>query len=289
MKTDSRLTRLKSRLCHFPSGLTFTFLLAFLAPAASQEPDGGQTAAINGFQMYYEDMGEGDPLLLVHGWSGNADYFAPLLDELSAHYRLIVPELRGHGNSTNPDGTFTIDQTASDVLALLDHLGLGNVRALGASAGGLTLLRMALDNPGVLESMIVVGVGTHFPEACQANMAATDADNFPPDWWEIMRSRHPTGDDQIRELAAYLRELAEPGVGVGFSVDALPSIQARTLIVQGDSDWCFPPPLVAEMHRAIPDAALWVIPNGEHVPILGPRTPMFLDVALRFFDGGEPN
>jgi pimeloyl-ACP methyl ester carboxylesterase len=116
-------------------------------------------------------------------------------------------------------------------------------------------------------------------------MAATDADNFPPEWWQIMRDRHPGGDNQIRELAAYLRQLAEPAVGVGFEKDALSSIRARTLIVQGANDWCFPPPLVAEMHGAIPDADLWVIPNGEHVPILGPRAPLFLEIALAFYAG----
>ena len=271
--------------------MLFTFLLASTmaiaaTPTAAQDTATGYTVSINGFEMYYETMGTGEPLLLVHGWSGNVDYFAPLLSELAEHYRLIIPELRGHGRSTNPAGTFTIDQTANDVLALLEHLGFSGVRALGASAGGLTLLRMALQDTKAIDAMIVVGVGNHFPEACLASMAATDADNFPPEWWAIMRERHPNGDTQIRELAAYLRELAEPGVGVGFESDALSTIRARTFIVQGDNDWCFPPPLVAEMHGAIPDADLWVIPNGEHVPILGPRAPLFLEMALAFL-GGE--
>lgn len=255
------------------------------ATSDAQDSTNGHTITINGFEMYYETVGEGEPLLLVHGWSGNADYFEPLLAELSSHYRLIIPELRGHGRSTNPDGTFTIQQAASDVSALLEHLGLQGVHALGASAGGLTLLRMSIEEPEVLESMILVGVGTHFPEACRASMAETDADNFAPEWWETMRNRHARGDDQIRELAAYLRGLATVEGAVDFTAEKLASVQTRTLIVQGDSDWCFPPPLVAEMHRVIPDAALWVIPNGEHVPILGQRAPRFLEMAMAFFAG----
>ena len=257
------------------------------SPTAAQGSAVGHTVSVNDFQMYYETVGAGEPLLLVHGWSGNAAYFAPLLDDLASQYRLIIPELRGHGRSTNPAGTFTIDQTASDVLALLEHLGLNQVRALGASAGGLTLLRMALDDPNALQSMIVVGVGTHFPEACRASMAATDTDTYSAEWWEVMRERHVNGDAQIEEIAGYLRALATPGVGVGFAREDLSSIATRTLIVQGDSDWCFPPPLVAEMHKAMANAVLWVIPNGEHVPILGPRAPIFLESALKFFRG-EP-
>jgi len=254
-------------------------------PSTAQETANGHTISINGFEMYYETLGEGEPLLLVHGWSGNVEYFAPLLDELSRHYQVIIPELRGHGRSTNPDGTFTVEQTANDVSALLEHLNLEGVRALGASAGGLTLLQLSLDDPSALEAMILVGVGTHFPAACQASMANTNADDFAPEWWEIMRDRHSRGDDQIRELAAYLRGLATADGDVDFTAEKLADVQTQTLIVQGDSDWCFPPPLVADMQQAIPGSALWVIPNGEHVPILGSRAPRFLEVALAFFKG----
>jgi pimeloyl-ACP methyl ester carboxylesterase len=266
--------------------LAATITLA-ASPTTAQDTASGHTISVNGIEMYYETMGAGEPLLLVHGWSGNAQYFNPILGKLASHYSLIIPELRGHGRSTNPTGMFTIEHTASDVLALLEQLGLSHVRALGASAGGLTLLSMAIQDTAAIEMMIVVGVGTHFPEACRASMAATDTDNYSSEWWEVMRERHPNGDAQIEEIARYLRELSVPGVGVGFAREELSSITARTLIVQGDNDWCFPPPLVAEMHRTISDADLWVIPNGEHVPILGPRAAIFLETALKFYKG-EP-
>jgi pimeloyl-ACP methyl ester carboxylesterase len=260
---------------------------SFFPPAGAQEGPQGFTVPINGFEMYYETLGDGEPLLLVHGWSGSSDYFGPLLEALSSRYRLIIPELRGHGRSTNPSGSFTTRQAARDVSALLDHLGLEGVRALGASAGGLTLLHMAIQDPDALSRVILVGVGTHFPPACRESMLAAEADTYSPEWWEVMRSRHSRGDEQIREIAGYLRELAAAEGDVDFSSETLSSIRAETLIVQGDRDWCFPPPLVADMRQAIPNASLWVIPQGEHVPILGARAPLFLEVAFSFFEG-EP-
>jgi pimeloyl-ACP methyl ester carboxylesterase len=268
--------------------LVVSALLMTLFPSPNIDVAAGQTEAevhtvlINGFDMVYETVGQGEPLLVVHGWSGNAEYFAPLLEELSKRYRLIIPALRGHGRSTNPSGSFTIRQAAQDVGGLLQHLGLQGVRAIGASAGGLTLLHLALQDPAALERMILVGVGTHFPPHCRESMAASDAGSYSAAWWDVMRERHEYGDDQIRAIAGYLQELAETDGDVAFTPELLATVRTRTFIVQGDSDWCFPTPLVAEMHQAIPEATLWVIPGGEHVPILGERAPLFLELALDF-------
>jgi len=113
--------------------------------------------------------------------------------------------------------------------------------------------------------------------------AATDADSFGPEWWGIMRNRHAHGDDQIRGIPVMLPALSAAEGDVAFTPEALASIQARTLIVHGDSDWCFPPSMAAGMHESIPESALWVIPEGEHVPILGAWAPEFLRLALDFF------
>ena len=242
------------------------------------------TVVINGFEMYLEIMGDGEPLLLVRGWSGNSEYFQPLKSELATHYRLIIPELRGHGRSTNPSGSFTTKQAAADMSALLERLDLEQVRAIGASAGALILMHMAVEEPASIQRMILVGSGTHFPPACKASMAATDVDSYSEDWWEVMRSRHPRGDGQIRAIANMLPELAAAEGDVAFTPEVLASIRAPTFIVHGDSDWCFPPSLAADMHEAIPVSRLWVIPQGEHVPILGDRAPEFLRLALEFLE-----
>lgn len=257
-------------------------LVVGVEPGLSQEGVGGSDVELNGFRMHYEIRGEGDPLLLVHGWSGNTEYFEPLLETLAASYRLIIPDLRGHGRSTNPAESFTMAGAAADLFALLDHLEIESVRALGASAGGLILLHMATLEPDRIDKMILVGVGGRFLPHCRESMAAAQAENYSQAWWDIMRTRHAYGDEQIREIVEYLRSFAENETDVNFTAGDLATIQAETLIVQGDQDWCFPPSLAAELFQGIPSANLWVIPNGEHVPILGEHASQFLDVALRF-------
>src|SRR3954471_6190156 len=98
---------------------------------------------INGFEMYYEERGGGEPLVLLHGGTGiGADWQHVFTDGDPTGFRLIVPKLRGHGRSTNP-GAFTFRDAARDVFALLDHLGLARVKAIGLSMGAKTLLHMA--------------------------------------------------------------------------------------------------------------------------------------------------
>src|SRR5437762_7442895 len=106
------------------------------------------TTDVNGFQMYYEERGEGEPLLLLHGFTGIGADWRHVFPSDPGGCRVIVPDLRGHGRSTNPSNAFTFRQSASDVLALLDRLGVSRVKAIGMSAGAKTLLHMATKQPG---------------------------------------------------------------------------------------------------------------------------------------------
>ena len=85
-----------------------------------------------------------------------------------AGYRLIAPDLRGHGSSTNPSGEFTFRQCARDVRALLDHLRIPRLKAIGLSGGGIVLLHLATAEPARLESMVLISAPPYFPEQVRA-------------------------------------------------------------------------------------------------------------------------
>jgi pimeloyl-ACP methyl ester carboxylesterase len=146
---------------------------------------------------------------------------------------------------------------------------------------------MGLTDRDRIESMILVGSGTDFLPHCRASMEGASADGYPPEWWEIMRDRHAYGDEQIRTMAGYLPQLAAADGDVAFTTELLGSLEARTFIVHGDSDWCFPSSMAARMHEAIPESELWIIPQGDHVPILGEWAPEFLRLALEFLEDRE--
>src|SRR5579872_1915985 len=116
----------------------------------------GQNVTINEMQMYYVTHGQGEPLILLHGYTGSNGDWGLFVPDLAQEYRLIIPDLRGHGRSTNPSTTFTFRQAALDVFALLDSLSIDRFKAVGMSGGGNTLLHMATQQPRRVAAMALV-------------------------------------------------------------------------------------------------------------------------------------
>ncbi len=144
------------------------------------ESTAGQVASINGIQMYYEIRGEGEPLVLLHGFTGAGSDWRYVfdLDDLAKTWRLIIPDMRGHGGSTNPSGEFTHRQSALDMFALLDHLKIDKFKAIGLSGGGNSFLHMAVPQPSRVDAMVVISATTHFPDQARAIMAQFSFDRL---------------------------------------------------------------------------------------------------------------
>lgn len=241
----------------------------------------GRTVQINNLELYYEEFGAGKPLVLLHGFGGCSQNWLPFTAELSKRHRLLLIDLRGHGHSTNPDNTFTHGDAASDVLRLLDELGVESFSAMGMSTGGMALLHMATLQPERVEAMVLVSATSHFPEQARAIMRGASFETMPPDVREMYRECARRGDTQIRQLIGQFNALHINHDDMTFTAQSLSAIKARTLIVHGDRDRFFPVELAVSMYRAIPGAELWVVPGGDHVPVFDGTLP-FAAEALRF-------
>ncbi|HKW12693.1 MAG TPA: alpha/beta fold hydrolase [Gemmatimonadaceae bacterium] len=241
----------------------------------------------DGAELYYEVHGAGEPLLLLHGGGGAGvnwklvfDFDAPPVD-----YRLVVPDLRGHGRSTNPSGLVTFRQLADDVIALLDHLAIEQAYMIGLSMGAKTLLHVATRSPHRVRRMVLVSAAPYFPEKTRAAMRrAAQAPKTDHDW-ELMRRWHSRGDDQINALWSMAAAFANDYEDLNFTLSRLGTITAPTLIVHGDRDWLYPTSLAIELHTGIANSQLWIVPNGGHGPIFGEMAPQFAETALQFLSG----
>ncbi len=235
--------------------------------------------------MYYEIYGQGEPLVLLHGFSGCGKNWQTFAPEFSKAYQLIIPDLRGHGRSTNPLNDFTFRQSGHDVLALLDHLKIKTCKAIGLSGGAKTLLHLATQQPARIEAMVLVSAAPYFPDEARAIMRQMAPASHTDEEWQLMREWHCHGDEQIRKLWTQAHLFKDSYDDMNFTPPKLATITAKTLIVHGDRDPFYPVALALSLYQAIPQAYLWIIPGGGHGPIFMDLSAPFIETALTFFRG----
>lgn len=245
----------------------------------------GQTITINGMQMYYVTYGQGEPLVLLHGYTGSGGDWELFLPDLAKEYQLVMPDLRGHGRSTNPSMTFTFRLAALDMFALLDHLGIDQFKAIGMSGGGNTLLHMATQQPGRVAAMVLVSAASYYPAQARAFMRDYMVDKLTDEEWRVQRQRHQHGDEQIRALWRHGQAFKDDYNDMNFTPPFLATITARTLIVYGDRDLLYPVHIAVEMSTAIPHSYLWIVLNGGHVPVFYNMCEPFIRTVMPFLGG----
>ncbi len=282
----------------------------------------GRVELLNGAPIYFEVHGTGDPLLLLHGFSGCSQDWSAFVKMQSepggCEFQLIIPDMREHGRSfalvnesrpktkdaqpgaavapgekTKDDAlrgrryafsAWRHDEAAADMFALLDHLGIKTFKGLGVSGGGNVLLHMATKQPERVNVMVLVSATSYFPAQARQLMRAY-ADKLPAAERVNLRRRHPGGDGQIDALLASTKAFADSYDDMNFTPPYLRRITARTLIVQGDRDPLYPVEISVEMAKAIPRSSLWIVPNAGHGPVLGERWLEFLKTAETFLRG----
>jgi pimeloyl-ACP methyl ester carboxylesterase len=243
------------------------------------------TSVASTVRLHYEIFGDGEPLLWLHGFFGAGADWRYVFEEPPGGYRLIAPDLRGHGRSPNPSDAFTFGEAAADVLELLDRLGVTRVKAIGLSGGGITLLHMATRRPDLVSAMVLVSAPPHYPAGAQAIMRQSSESMFTPAERESMRIRHPGGEAQLSRLIDDCRRLPDHASDVQFTGEVLRTIMAETLIVFGDRDPLYPASLATELYAGIPQAYLWIVPNAGHGPIFGNQAMRFREMSLAFLRG----
>jgi len=241
----------------------------------------GRIETLNTTQIYFEVHGAGEPVLLLHGFSGSSQDWTSAVKEWQTQFQLIIPDMRGHGRSGILAKPFRHQDAAADIFALLDHLKIATCKGLGISGGGNVLLHLATKQPERIKAMVLVSATPYFPAQARPIMREYKK-SLPADQWDILRRRHSGGDAQIHALLDSTRSFADSYDDMSFTPPQLATIRARTLIVQGDRDPLYPVELSVEMARAIPESSLWIVPNGGHGPVFGERWPEFLKTVLAF-------
>ena len=134
----------------------------------------------NEIEIYYEEHGSGEPLLLIMGWGGNTATWNPQLEGLAEQYRVIAFDNRGAGRTKAPDSPYTIPQMAADTAGLLHALGVPKAHVFGISMGGMVAQELALGYPELVGSLILGCTSAGGSTAAGADPAQEHLAAVPP-------------------------------------------------------------------------------------------------------------
>jgi 3-oxoadipate enol-lactonase len=257
---------------------------------------------VRGIEIAYEDVGRGDPVVLLHGFLFNRSLWREQAEALGESFRLITPDLRGHGESAAVPGPATMEEMADDVAALLDGLGVGRAIVGGLSMGGYVTLAFCRRYPERVRALILADT------RAQADTEEQRRGREEMARVALTRGMQPIADSMTPKLLAPETIAARPdvvertramilGTSPSGAAEALRGMSVRrdqtewlreisvpTLILVGSEDAITPPAASEAMRAQIKGARLDVIEGAGHASNI--ERPAEFNRALADFLGG---
>lgn len=259
-----------------------------------------QWADVNGIRLRYRVEGpEGAPWLTLSNSLGtDLTMWAAQVAALSPYFRVLRYDTRGHGQSSTPQGPYTIDQLRGDVIALWDHLGIARSHFCGISMGGLTGLALAIHHADRIDKLVLSNtaarVGTEASwqtriDTVREKTLAGFADTILSRWFtEKFQAAHP---EKLTPLRAVLTTTSEDGYCANCSAlasadlrDATPSVTAPTLVIAGTYDLSTSAEQGRWLHAQIPGARYKELRTGHIANV--EQADAYSDTLLDFLDRG---
>ena len=253
----------------------------------------------NGISMNYTLDGPASApvVTLSHSLATDLSMWDPQMKALTARYRVLRYDTRGHGGTEAPAAAYTLDQLADDARALLQALGIAKTHWIGLSMGGMIGQALALKSPELFLSLSLCDTSSRIPAEAkplwQERIKTAQTQGMEPlvegtiaRWFTApFREQHKDVVDPVRTMIRRTPPQGYAGCCAAISAldltDRLPAIKLPTLIVVGEEDTVTPPSAAAEMHRAIAGSELVTIPETGHLANL--EQPEAFDAAMAHF------
>lgn len=242
-------------------------------------------AKVNGIELHYREAGQGFPIVLIHGFTGNLRNWALQIPVLRQEYRTVSLDLRGHGHSEKPTRPedYTLELMAEDVYALMGHLGIGECFLMGHSMGGMIAQHLVLSHPEPFRALVLVDTAAEVPDglrvqerarlveiAREQGMEAVFEEQLKinpmaqqlrdqPEMLELWRQQFLLTSREAYMYCTRAMANRRP------LLDDLPSLTLPTLIICGENDEPFLEPS-RRMHERIAGSELVIIPGAGHTP-----------------------
>ncbi len=233
-------------------------------------------------EIFYEVLGDGPPVVLLHPFPVHHMFWLPAADFLTSRYRLIAPDLRGHGGSAPGDGPATMEKHARDVARVLQSAGVDKAAFVGNSIGGYVLFEFWRRYPQRVAALVLANTRAT-PDTAEGRAARLRSADLaeqqgpqvlfdsmtPKAFGPSIYSTRPDKVDLARKMMRKMSAQSQAAILRGMasrpdSVPTLRTIQVPTLIVAGDEDQLTAMAEIETMHREISGSRLHVVPRAGH-------------------------
>lgn len=239
-------------------------------------------AEVNGIRLYYEAHGQGEPVVFVAGLMGGVRSWQPQIAALRDTFRCVSLDNRGFGASDKPDAPSPIPLLASDVVGLLDRLGLETCHLVGSSMGGMIAQQVAVDQPERVRTLSLHCTAARADAYIRRVSEVYTELSYRFEvidrlWVDILCFGHDTYNDRRDDIAALEAAVtADPMPAYAFrhQLDALahhdltarlPELRCPTLIGCGEHDQWMPPSAAEALHELIPGSRLELFDGLGHL------------------------
>lgn len=239
-----------------------------------------QKIQVNNITLAFERRGKGTPLVLLHGFPLDHhtwDFAAPRLED---SFDLIIPDLRGFGESATSDTTYTMDDFASDIAGLLDYLGIKKTAIAGHSMGGYVALAFTKLHPERVSGLGLVSTQTLAdPPDRKEGRYKSAADVGENGIGSVVEAMTPkfTEDKEIQLSSREIMERQKPGAFIGAlkamaermdTTSLLSSFNSPLVVIHGDKDNLIPIDRAREVKLLVPSAHLVELQGVGHLPMM---------------------
>jgi pimeloyl-ACP methyl ester carboxylesterase len=251
---------------------------------------------LHGERVAYRDAGSGETLLLIHGMAGSSATWRAVIPELSKKYRVVAPDLLGHGESAKPRGDYSLGAFAAWLRDLLDELGIRRATVIGQSLGGGVAMQFTYQHRDYCQRLVLIGSGGLGPDLnwilrilsapgaelvlpVVAPQPVLNLGNKLGSWLTSAGIRSPRAGEMWSAYCslsdrptrqAFLRTLRSVVDYRGQAVSALGKIHVShglpTLLIWGEEDRIIPVAHGYAAHEAVPGSRLEVLPGVGHFP-----------------------
>ncbi len=243
---------------------------------------------VNGLNLFYEERGQGEPLIFLNGLSGDHLYWRGIVRFFSRDYRCIVLDNRDVGQSAYATRSYTTAELAGDVVGLLETLRLPPAHVVGLSMGGMIAQELAIARPDLVKTLALVDTLAKADEWFRGTLRAftlirrqvADTPAFFEailPWW--VSPRFFEQSERAAWLCWILRQTPQPQRLEGFlrqieamerhdALDRLHLVRCPVLILTGEDDSVSPPRYARQMKERLPQAELVLLPGIGHAPPL---------------------